>query len=168
MSQNWIGHALERTNLSPRRQVTALASLGLLVAIILGGLYLSQAAATSTLGRELEEMIAQRNRLEQANEQLRAEIASLQSVPRLLTRAQELGFESAGRESIEYIMVDGYNPRRSEIVLAVEAEAEAPLPTYDETFGGWLQEQFATFTRQFERYTDESQNAPDSVPEQNP
>jgi hypothetical protein len=133
----------------------ALGALGLFVAIIIGALYLAQASSLSTLGRQLEDLIAQRNQLEQTNEQLRAEIAELRSVPRLLARAQELGFVQAARDQIEYLVIEGYNPNRAQTVVPVEDQTdEAPLPVYDETFIGWVQQQWDSFRSQFERFSD--------------
>jgi hypothetical protein len=144
-TNKWIDHALRRAPWRTQRQAVALATLGFFVALIIGALYLSQSAAVATTGRQLETLIAQRNRLEQANEQLRAEIASLRSVPRLQQRAREMNFELAGREDIEYLVIDGYDPTRPEdepITLTVERDA---APVYDETFTGWLQQQFDAF-----------------------
>jgi cell division protein FtsB len=156
MSGDWIGHALRRTGLKPQRQAFALATLGLVVGIIIGALYLAQAASTSTLGRQLEDLVARRNELEQTNEQLRAEIAALQSVPRLRARAQELGFELATRDEIEYLTIEGYNPNRMQIVTRIEEEAEL-APLYDETFTGWLEQQWDSFATQFEQFSNQSE-----------
>ena len=158
MSQNWLQHALRRRSWQVQRQAVALGALGLFVAIIIGALYLAQASSLSTLGRQLENLIAERNRLEQTNEQLRAEIAQLRSVPRLLARAQELGFVPATRDQIEYLVIDGYNPNRSQTVAPVQAEEdEEPLPVYDETFIGWLQQQWDSFQDQFESFSGEEE-----------
>jgi hypothetical protein len=148
MSQDWFGHALRRARWRPQRQAVALGTLGIFVSIIIGALYLAQAASTSTLGRELESLIAVRTELEQENERLRADIAQLQSVPRLLTRAQELGFVPAERSQIEYLTIEGYNPNRSQIVTRTETQEE-PVPVYDESFTGWVQQQWVAFTGQF-------------------
>jgi cell division protein FtsL len=135
-----------------QRQAVALAALGVIIAIIIGALYLAQSASVSTLGRQLETLIVQRNQLEQTNEQLRSEIAELRSVPRLLARAQEMGFTNAQRENIEYLVVDGYNPNRQPAALPTE-EPEQVLPAYDETFIGWLQQQWDSFINQFRSFT---------------
>ncbi|MFO7321550.1 MAG: hypothetical protein DIU68_007460 [Chloroflexota bacterium] len=153
MSQQWFGHVLRRTHWRPQRQAVALATLSLIIGIIIGALYLAQSAAASTLGRQLEDMIALRNELEQENERLRAEIASLQSVPRLLARAQELGFTMASRDRIEYLTIEGYNPYRNQIVTRVETTRAETVPVYDESFSGWLQQQFDALSRQFEMFT---------------
>jgi hypothetical protein len=152
MSQGWVAHALRRTRWRPQRQAMALGTLGIFVSIIIGALYLAQAASTSTLGRQLEDLIVVRNQLEQENERVRAEIAEYQSVPRLLTRAQELGFTQAARSQIEYLTIEGYNPNREQIITTSHDE-EADVPIYDETFTGWLQQQWDSFSSQFESFT---------------
>ncbi len=150
ISNSWLDHALRRTPWRSQRQAFALAALGFFVALIIGALYLSQAAAVATTGRQLETLIAERNALEQANEQLRAEIASLRSVPRLQQRARELGFDLAGREDIEYLVIDGYNPDRAREPIRLEVQTDA-VPMYDETFTGWLQQQWDAFAGQLNR-----------------
>ena len=151
MSQSWIQHALRRGGWQPQRQATALAVMGVIISLIVGALYLSQVAADATKNRALETLIQQRNELERTNEQIRAEIASLRTVPHLLARAQELGFVPATGGQIEYLVVDGYNPNRPvEIAPAKPAEN---LPTYDETFGGWLQQQLDNLRGQFDSFS---------------
>lgn len=132
----------------------ALGTLGLFVAIIIGALYLSQSASSAALGRELEVLIAQRNNLEQQNEQLRADISSLRGVSRLLVRAAELGFVSATNNEIDYLVINGYNPNRSETVAPI-TEPDVELPAYDESFIGWVQQQFESFGRQLENMQQE-------------
>jgi hypothetical protein len=153
MSGQWLGHTLRRTRWRPRREAVALGTLGLVVGIIIGALYLAQSAATSTMGRQLEDLITLRNELEQENERLRVEIASLQSVPRLLARAQELGFTLAGRSQIEYLVIDGYNPNRNQIVTQAEISRTPALPVYDESFSGWVQQQLDRLAGQLEGFT---------------
>ena len=153
----WLQHTLDRSRWRPQRQALALGVLGLFVAIIIGGLYLSQSSSSSAIGRQLEELIAQRDDLEQANEQLRAEIASLESMPRLESRAQELGFVPADGSSIEYLVVDGYNPNRQTAASVVPLQAKIdPVPTYDESFTGWLQQQIDSLRRQLDNFGGQS------------
>lgn len=151
---SWIQHTLRRNQWRPQRQVIALATLGLFVAIIIGALYLSQSASSAALGRELEILIAERNNLEQQNEQLRADISSLRGAGRLLQRAGELGFVSPSSSQIEYLVVNGYNPNRS-ITVAPIVEEEAALPAYEEPFLGWVQQQFESFAQQLENMQQE-------------
>ncbi len=146
-SQSWLQHALRRTPWRTQRQALALAALAFFVALIIGALYLAQAAAVATLGRQLEEQIIVRNRMEQTNERLRAEIARLQSMARLFERARELGFAQAERGDIEYLVIPGYDPAARAAAVPLPA-APTPMPVYDESFLGWLQEQWDAFTRQ--------------------
>lgn len=149
---SWIAHTLDRSRWRPQRQALALATLSLFVGVIIGAVYLSQSSATSALGRQLEELIVRRDDLEQQNEQLRAEIASLQSMPRLQRRAEELNFSPAGASDIEYIVVDGYNPNRGIAVVPLESSPDA-VPVYDETFSGWLEQQWDDLRGQLESFT---------------
>ncbi len=149
---SWFNHTFRNRPWQNQRQAIALLTLSFFVAIVIGALYLAQASAVSTTGRQLEELIAQRNTLEQNNEQLRAEIAGFQSVPRLEQRARELGFTQAGRDNIEYLVIDGYDPNREPLATPIPEEAPATdlVPVYDETFLGWLQQQWDSFSSQLE------------------
>ncbi|MEO8608345.1 MAG: hypothetical protein ABI690_10705 [Chloroflexota bacterium] len=155
MNQNWLQHALRDTPFKLQRQAVALAGLGLFVAIIIGALYLAQSTSVATLGRQLEELIAKRDQLEQTNEQLRSSIAELRSVPRLLSRAKDLGFVDSGQQNIEYLVVQGYNPHRVEVAPQPSgANAAKPnVPEYDESFTSWVQQQWDTFTAQLKSFS---------------
>jgi len=153
MAQNWFQHTLVRSGWSPQNQVAALVVLGLIVALIFGGAYLSQVATFATTNREIEDLIAQRDRLERENEDLRANIASLQTVPRLLERAEALGFRPATAADIEYLVIEGYNPTRTTTAAPLlETNEFAEVPQYDETFSGWLRQRWDNLTQQFERF----------------
>ena len=154
MNRNWLQHALEEdTPWRIRRQVIALAGLGLFIAIIIGALYLAQSASVSTLGRQLEALLAKRNDLEQTDEELRSEIASYRTVSRLLARARELGFSEATDKQILYLYVDGYNPNRGDVTATPAPSATQSLPAYDETFVGWLQAQWDNLLHQFQGFS---------------
>lgn len=142
-TRNWIEHALRRSRFQPEQQVVALATLGFVIALILGALYLSQVATEASTHTELRAMMAERDELERVNDELRAEIAELKSVPRLEARALELGFVTAGSGNIEWLAVDGYAPIQPETVAPVENVSEAELAApYDQTFADWLAEQW--------------------------
>lgn len=147
---------MRQTGWRPQRQAIALAVLGAFLALIMGGLYLSQVATEAARGREMRELLTRRDELERVNEELRVEIAELQSLERLRRRAQELGFVPAGRADQLFIVVEGYNPHRSQTVAPLQ-EVEDELPIYDESFGGWLQQQLRNFTRQFEQFSQEEE-----------
>jgi hypothetical protein len=157
-SSNWIQHTLRHSEWRPTRTAVAIGTLCLFVAIIIGALYLSQSANSSAMGRQMEELVRERNNLEQANEQLRADIASLRGVGRLLTRAGELGFVPASQDQLLYIVIDGYNPNREQMVeLPAETiTQETAAPVYEESFIGWVQQQFDSLRQQLEGYSQET------------
>ena len=155
MAEQWLRHTLGRRAFAPANQFTTLLILAVIIALTFGGIYLSQVASFATTNREIEDLIAQRDRLERANEQLRAQIASLETVPRLLARAEALGFREATANDIEYLVVEGYNPSRDVSVVPLEDSEDEFLensPVYDETFSGWLQAQLNSLRQQFENF----------------
>jgi cell division protein FtsL len=154
MAQNWIRHTFRRQRFQTQTQAATLAVLGIFIALVLGALYLSQVASFAITNREIQDLIDQRNELERTNEQLIAEIASFRTVPRLLARAQEIGFRPATNADIEYLVVDGYNPEQTlDITNVSHAEIQLePVPEYDETFGGWIEQQLASLRQQFETF----------------
>jgi cell division protein FtsB len=91
------------------RKLRARSALG--VALILGTLsllgwvYLTQASYVATTSRRLQELEDQKEQIEQENWQLMVEIAELESVTRLASRAQELGFVMAYSDETEFLTV---------------------------------------------------------------
>ena len=150
--QNWLQHALKRRGWQPQSQAATLGALGIFIALVLGALYLSQVAAFATTNRLIEQLIEERDQLELVNEQLQAEIASFRTVPRLLARAQEMSFRPATDSDIEYLVVDGYNPNQGRTVVPLEENEVELAPVYDETFAGWLQQQWDLLQEQFANF----------------
>jgi cell division protein FtsL len=91
------------------RKLRARSALG--VALILGTLsllgwvYLTQASYVATTSRRLHELEDQQERIEQENWQLMVEIAELESVTRLASRAEQLGFVMAYSDETEFLAV---------------------------------------------------------------
>jgi hypothetical protein len=156
-SDTWLQHALRRTGWRPQRQVIAVGTLGVFIALILGALYLSQVATEASRGREMRNKIEQRDELERTNEELRVQIAEMKSLPRLQAEAEKLGFVSATAADIEFIKVDGYMPSymRIDTVVVLEEDVEEPLPTYNERFGDWFSHTVSTLRQQFEGFNNQ-------------
>lgn len=150
---NWFQHALNRNNIRPQQQAAWLIVLGVVITLIFGGISLSQIANYASTNRAIEDLIDERDRLERENERYRADIASLQTVPRLLERAEELGYRPATADDIEYRFVDGYNPNRIEDVIEVQVDTYDVTPEYDATFSGWLQQQWDSLVGQFRSFS---------------
>ena len=154
MSQAWIQHTFSRKRFRTRNRATAMAILGVAVMLILGSLYLSQVASFAITNREIEDLISRRDELKRQNEQLIGEIASFRTLPRLHARAVEIGFRPATNNDIDYLLIEGYDPRRADAPLELNApsQLDASGPAYQETFGGWLARQFAVLRDQFESF----------------
>ena len=153
MAQNWFQHTFSRRRFQTRNQAATLAILGMAILLILGILYLSQVASFAITNRTIEDLINQRDKLKRTNGQLIAEIASFRTVPRLFARAREIGFRPAANADIDYLVIEGYNPdRTSAAVNPTSVESGADIAVYDETFSGWLEQQFALLRHQFEAF----------------
>ena len=153
MAQNWFQHTFSRRRFQTRNQAATLAILGIAILLTLGILYLSQVASFAITNRTIEDLINQRDRLNRTNGQLIAEIASFRTVPRLFARAREIGFRPATNADIDYLVIEGYNPDRiGAAVHPTSADSGAEIVVYDETFSGWLEQQFALLRDQFEAF----------------
>ncbi|HEX2619827.1 MAG TPA: hypothetical protein VHL11_06760 [Phototrophicaceae bacterium] len=156
-SGNWVQHALRRTGWQPQRQVIAVGTLGVFIALILGGLYLSQVSQEASRGRDMRKLINERDELERSNEELRVQIAEYKSLPRLQARARELNFVDATTADMEWLVVNGYTPYRQETVITQKPETDSEVPEYSETFGGWLSQTWDTLRSQFAGFNSQSQ-----------
>ncbi len=143
----WLQQAMRRAGWQPQRQAVALGVLGVFIALMMAALYLSQVALEASRGRQMRDLVTQRDETERSNEELRVEIAELKSLSQLQARAQALGFVPAGSGDQRYLVVEGYVADREQTVAPLTAE-EAPGPVYNESFGAWLQQQFEGFNSQ--------------------
>jgi hypothetical protein len=90
---------------------------------LLGWVYLTQASYVATTSRRLQELEGQKERIEQENWQLMVEIAELESVTRLASRAQELGFVMAYSDETEFLAVADTPPAQARAPSADESDA---------------------------------------------
>lgn len=151
---SWIRHTLEQQPWRNQTQLVAVLTLVVIVGITIGALYLIQTTTTTTTGRELEKMTEKRVQLELDNERLRAEIAELESLPRVMTRAAELGFREAEPEEIQWISVEGYRYDRPQVTVTPSPTPVEAEPVYDETLTGWLKKQWDSFREQYDQWRD--------------
>lgn len=150
----WLQHALRRTGWQPQRQAVALGMLGVFIVLMMAGLYLSQVAMEASRGREMRELVTQRDEIERSNEELRVEIAELKSLSKLQERAAALGFVTASTSDQLYLVVEGYQPYQEETVAPLQDDIDS-APVYDESFSGWLQRQVDSFRSQFESFANQ-------------
>ncbi len=145
-------HTVRRQDERNQRQWVATFAVIGVVGLVIAALYLIQTATTTITARELLEMDDYRQQLERDNELLHAEIAELQSLPRVMTRAAELGFREAREDEIQYIIVEGYRYDRARITPTPTPSPTSPAAVYDETLSGWLRQQWDNLKRQWEAW----------------
>lgn len=121
-------------------QVMAALSVGLMILLVVGGLYLAVASRAANAGRDLQRLEAAKANLLIENDRLRAQLAELRTMNRMAARALELGFIPAGPEQVEYVAVPNYPHQSSLAVEAPDSEATPIAQTGAE--GDWLQRTF--------------------------
>jgi hypothetical protein len=93
-----------------RQQMQTLSglSIGLMILLVLGGLYLAVASRAGNAGRDLQYYERRKVELAQENNRLRAQLADLRTMNRMAARALELGFVPAEPDEVEYVAVPDY------------------------------------------------------------
>jgi type II secretory pathway pseudopilin PulG len=145
---SWIRQAIRQAPWRTQTQASSLVLAVVVMVAVIGALYLAQASRTAAAGRRLQELEVQRQALEQQNAQLRAEIAALRSVPRLIAEAEEEGFHNARQDEVDYIVIEEVPASLGAPPTPIPTVTEL-VPTYDETLDGWLSEQLAAFRVHF-------------------
>jgi cell division protein FtsB len=163
VEEQWIQQALRQAPWRTQTQATSLVLAVVVLVAVIGALYLAQASRTAATGRRLQAMEARRQVIEQQNAQLRAEIASLRSVPRLIAEAERLGYRTASVAEVEYLTVPDAPPL-PEPPSPPPIRAEEVVPRYNETLEGWLSDQLAAFRVQFADFWQRTFGSPAAAP----
>ena len=145
----------------PQTQSAAIVAMVLVVALIIGALYLAQATTTVSTGQQLLQLESTRDYLQRTNEDIDAQIANKRNISTLRGRAQALGFVPVDPDRLQYIVVPGYSPDRATATPEVAAKSDF---TYDETFNGWAQQQWNILVKQFEAWTGRDSATPTPFP----
>ena len=103
-----------------QRQFGSQAMWGMLCILaafgLLGWIYLSQASYVTMTSRRVQELEAEKARLQEQSRQLMAEIADLESVARLVARSEALGFVSIPVDDAEFLVIA--EPVETDVLLA--------------------------------------------------
>ena len=121
-------------------------TLGLLLLLLVlgslvGSFYLNQASKTTAAGLEIVRLTRQRESWRQENADLAKQIAEMESLSRIQTRAQELGFVEP--EVVEYLVVEGAPLEHRELEESTpsrtaESQSSAPQPQEHRDWWGEL------------------------------
>lgn len=99
------------------------AALVVFIAVI-AGVYLNVTARAATIGREIQEIQAEKELVQQQIEDAHSQLATYTSASVMEERAIELGFRPVLRDEVVYLVVPGYAGRQP----ADFAPSPAPLP----------------------------------------
>ncbi|MGD2143169.1 MAG: hypothetical protein PVF54_01685 [Anaerolineae bacterium] len=97
----WATHGVKRDQFEMDSRATAGLLTVVVTVTLVAALYLILVSRTAAQGRRIEQLQAQVFRLQRRNEQLAVKIAEASAVPRLMERAQALGFGPA--ERVEFL-----------------------------------------------------------------
>jgi hypothetical protein len=121
----FISHCVKKDPNKLAGRATSGMLIMLVVLSLLGWIYLTQASQVATTGRRIEALQGEKARLEQQNMDLTVEVATLESVERLMAEAQKMGFSPVALGSAEYVEAAG--PEAVQAPQAVYIEGEEPL-----------------------------------------
>ncbi|MEJ2597648.1 MAG: FtsL-like putative cell division protein [Anaerolineales bacterium] len=135
---------------APWRKQLQLIGIFLVVLVffaLVAGIYLSVTSRATTVGRQIQGMQADIDRLEQENADLQSQLAFLTSSSVMAKRAQDMGFSLIQMDEPVYIKVPGYRSRQP-VTLAPDRApivSAAPMvpPEYTESLFQWLSRQLA-------------------------
>jgi cell division protein FtsB len=108
--------------------------LGVIVAALVAGLYLSISAQAVIMGFDIQAKNQDKVVIEQDIADLRNQLGDLTADPAMLERAKALGYDYVNPSDIEYILVTGYSGRQTASLApqtATEEFSEPPInPEY--------------------------------------
>jgi len=127
-----------------QRQWIGLFLLGLVAVSMVAGIYLNITVRATLAGHEIQ--LLQSNLIDdrQGNSDLETQLAGLNSVESMRSRAKALGFSPAEPEDITYVVVSGYTPKiavdMSQPGAASQGQSQKPmlLPDYTESLFDWV------------------------------
>ncbi|MCP4424470.1 MAG: hypothetical protein GY803_08270 [Chloroflexi bacterium] len=113
-----------------QRLTEAQAALGwgviLILAALLGSIYLSQTSRIAAVGRRVQDLQERLDDLKRENGVLERQIAEAQSLERLQQEAVRLGFVQAGPNDIEYIIVPDYPAEETAVPVPITSDVPSP------------------------------------------
>ncbi len=141
-------HLTQAYRISPwRKQTMWLGSflLALVSLALLASLYLSVTSRAATLGREIQYMQSDIEKIRRANADLTMQLAELTAADTLQERAGKLGLRPAAANQIQYVFVPGYTGRPPVALAPTPAPPPPTLvqPAFSESLLDWARQQFA-------------------------
>jgi hypothetical protein len=108
LQSNQVLRAFRQAPWRVQTQTLAMFSIGILIMLVVGGLYLSVASRAGNAGRDLQRYEALQQDLIRENDRLRATLADMRNMDRMAARALSLGFAPATPEQVHYVQLDEF------------------------------------------------------------
>ena len=102
--------------------------LGVIVAALVAGLYLSISAQSVAIGLAIQSKNQEKIVIEQDIADLKNQLGDLTAGPAMLERAKDLGYDYVNPSEIEYILVQGYSGRQTAMLAPKTAPQQYVEP----------------------------------------
>ena len=123
-------------------QAVGLILLGLVVVLLVAGIYLSVSGQAAEAGLVTYNLNYERKSLERTIADSKAQLAIISSTTSMEARAKELGYESADPDAVVYVVVPGYTGKQTAILAPppgiTEDEGAVVKAEYRESLWDWL------------------------------
>ncbi len=142
---------LKRLNALTEAQAALGWGVILVLAALLGTIYVSQASRIASVGRRVQILQNELTELKRQNNDLERDIAAAQAIDRLQAEATRLGFVEADPTDIEYIIVPDYPAELEETdpleIPPTVTAVPPPVETVREALWLYLSDRFSDFIR---------------------
>lgn len=142
---------LKRLNALTEAQAALGWGVILVLAALLGTIYVSQASRIASVGRRVQILQNELTELKRQNNDLERDIAAAQAIDRLQAEATRLGFVEADPADIEYIIVPDYPAELEETdpleIPPTVTAVPPPVETVREALWLYLSDRFSDFIR---------------------
>lgn len=142
---------LKRLNALTEAQAALGWGVILVLAALLGTIYVNQASRIASVGRQVQILQNELTELKRQNNDLERDIAAAQALDRLQSEANRLGFVEADPSDIEYIIVPDYPVGLIETdpleILPTVTAVPPPATTVREALWLYLSGRFSDFIR---------------------
>jgi len=123
-------------------QLVGLFLLGLVIVLLISGLYLSISGQAAEAGLVTYNLNYERQSLERTIADSKAQLAIISSSETMEERAKALGYEDASPDDVVYVVVPGYAGKKTAILAPppgiIEAQGAVVKTEYRESLWDWL------------------------------
>jgi cell division protein FtsL len=94
----------------------------LLIVTLVGAIYLNQSSEVAAVGRHVQELEYEYGQLQRENDDVKRDIAEAQSLERLQTEMERMGFVPASTYEIEYLVIPDYPEPAAPVSFTTEPD----------------------------------------------